>query len=410
MAKKVDLKELMLEKGERIGLGVAAALMAIMVIVAAVGGFSRESPADTVAEIQGNARQIENKLLTDPPLSPTEVDKSTLVPVSTDQLNPKDNQFPTDLSIGEPTNDNKRRNPDVPVPDEFVTELVRAQVENYIITGQGDKIRIGILVAKDKPGDKDKPTSANPQALAPRWATPAAANYGRPYTADAYQMTQCITQDESGLSTDKYKLVFVDIKDKEVQNAKLARTVHPLRMVIVTAAFPYKKELEAYARALRGPTGTIKELIGTKDLPAFESCQVRRRIVPPIGKPGPWEEVKLDENYRPVLQMSIGTQKEDKKLAGVIFPKSPLVMYLPTLVRGDYPAVSLKHVRKAADDLAAKAASGEPPPVIQPLEAKIKGKDFDIYNPVAKAEDKADDFKGRARPAPARTRPSPSTA
>src|SRR5207247_2256471 len=41
------------------------------------------------------------------------------------------------------------------------------------------------------------------------------------------------------------------IEDKDIDSAKFAETLDPRRMVVVTAAVPYKRQVEEYQRALR---------------------------------------------------------------------------------------------------------------------------------------------------------------
>src|SRR4051812_26451081 len=62
MARKVDFKQMLLEKGERVGLAVAAGIMVLLLVVGAYGGLSRESPSETTAEISSNAKNIQETL------------------------------------------------------------------------------------------------------------------------------------------------------------------------------------------------------------------------------------------------------------------------------------------------------------------------------------------------------------
>jgi hypothetical protein len=173
-----------------------------------------------------------------------------------------------------------------------------------------------------------------------------------------------------------------------VAGAKFAETVYPLRMVIITASFPYRQQLEVYRKALK--VKSIAELASSKDpplMPEFVPCKVQRRQVYPNGKVSDWAPLDLEGAYRPILQLAIGSQPEDSTIKPVIFPKTPLVMPVPKLARGDYPSIKLPTIDKAAKEIIAKSDDGKKP-TLGPLEMRIKGEGLSVYEPVALGEDR----------------------
>ena len=51
MASKIDLKQLMIEKGEKIGLGVGAAVMVLLIVVGIMSAAGAESSSKTAADL-----------------------------------------------------------------------------------------------------------------------------------------------------------------------------------------------------------------------------------------------------------------------------------------------------------------------------------------------------------------------
>jgi hypothetical protein len=382
MAKnKVDFKQLMLEKGERIGLYGAACLMVVLLVTGAFSAFMRESPAATVDEITKNAGTIETNLASGPPVSDPRVDPKELVPLDKSRLNPIDYLFPTDLSIDEGGPGKKRVNPTpLEVADgDFQIDAVRAQVRSYVLAMQGNNVRIGILKVREKaPDKKDK---ADPKDLNNRFGRTLRYNPFQRYEVPGFMM-QSQALIDNGATPDKYILEFVDLKDKAVDNAKLAETVNPQRMVIISAAYPFAQLMERYRSALNSqttPLKTLKDLITQKELmPQFEPCKVRRRELSSTGKPGQWIDLEIERTIAPVRQTSVGDADDDATLKNVVFPKSPLVIPLPKLARGDYPVLNLPNLSKAAAEVKKKLDNGAAPP-LTPLEKKLQGDGLSVY-------------------------------
>ncbi len=78
---------------------------------------------------------------------------------------------------------------------------------------------------------------------------------------------------------------------------RLAAQVRPIRMVVVTGAFPYRKELEEFRRALR--FDSVDSLLSDPQaIPEFMGIDVQRREVPANGEPGEWEPLDIEGSVR----------------------------------------------------------------------------------------------------------------
>jgi hypothetical protein len=375
MAKKnVDLKKFLLEKGERVGLVAAAGVTVLLVGLGAYAGLTPDSPRVTSEDIRAKAATIESKLSTGPAIHPEGLDSSIVVDVDKKVVDARNFLYTTDLSIDEGREDKGWVNPRVVEPQEYQVDVIRAQVRNFIVSFQGDKPKIGVLVPKEKP--KETPAEANARKLQEARGAWIKSRY--PY-ASPQQIATWLQQMSGNMESsapDKYKLEFVDAGEN-VKGGKFAQTVHPARMVIISASFPYKEQLNNYMRAL-GRKNSLRELIAEKDLlPRFDSGKVRRRVVTPDGTPlkgkaGEWAELDIEGNYVQLYQQSIGSQPEDPSLRPLIFPDTPLVMPLPRLARGEYRKVQLTSIDKA---LQALPRSGDSKvAVLSPLEMQLTGK------------------------------------
>jgi hypothetical protein len=119
-----------------------------------------------------------------------------------------------------------------------------------------------------------------------------------------------------------------------------AETIRPTRMVMVTAWFPYRRQLEEYRRALRA-----KDLAEVQDHLRFAGLLVFRRMKDAHGQMTPWQRLDQTTGKRSFKDL-ISSVKEveplDPKLAAMAVPG--LVMPLPPIA-GElvgYPLVRLK--------------------------------------------------------------------
>src|SRR5262249_33045171 len=83
-----------------------------------------------------------------------------------------------------------------------------------------------------------------------------------------------------------------NLDDKDLDGAKLAESITPLRMVVVYGTVPYKEQVLEYQRALRAQMA--EALQGTSELPQYHSYNVEREVWSLDGKERLQEWTKLD--------------------------------------------------------------------------------------------------------------------
>jgi hypothetical protein len=113
---------------------------------------------------------------------------------------------------------------------------------------------------------------------------------------------------------------FVELdKLDDQKNVKLAEDILPLRMAIVVAAFPYKKQLVEFQEALHFPT--LAALLADKESsPRFEGLLVERQEIGPDGKEKGWAKLDLERTLKPFFFVTHQRfESDDPQLQKVIF-------------------------------------------------------------------------------------------
>jgi hypothetical protein len=149
---------------------------------------------------------------------------------------------------------------------------------------------------------------------------------------------------------------YVEVK-KLGQNHKPAEFIQPVRMVVINAGFPYRKQLEEYQKALRYQT--LNELAANPaDMPVFKGFNVERQVRAVDGRvlqawtPFDWQASYKQQIYEKKV---LDNEPEDAKIqdSPVIPPDNQhLCMPLPKLVPGrKYPSLTLNSILDTADKL-----------------------------------------------------------
>src|SRR5439155_18858428 len=128
--KDFDFKQFMIEKGERVGLGVAGAVMALLLVFGFVKLLSGGTASGTKAAIDEKKTRAKSKIDTStPPPADAEKDaKELMVQVNFESLDPDDFRPPYPLLMPSSVEDTKRRSPQILVPTEVQVDLVLAPV------------------------------------------------------------------------------------------------------------------------------------------------------------------------------------------------------------------------------------------------------------------------------------------
>jgi hypothetical protein len=423
MAKKMDVKDFLLQKGERLAMGIALFVMIVLIGTGAWSGFSCASPSETAREIREKADRIQTAIRTGPAASPADIDPLLLEKLSNDPVDAVAYATATPNFIASGLEDTKRMAPTVLAPVQFDTRPKHVQVMNYYVNMAGDKIRVGVLVPKDKKDDKGMDVQKYMTSRYGRNMDPRLVAYYQ-QMAQAYQQqlrmmeqmqkarAQAMGTQPEFTAKPEWSLEFFEA-GKVPNGAKMATTVQPYRMVIVSAAFPYKQQLEAFIRALKvddsnKPIGKIADLYAAaKDglMPRFTKILVRRRAFDAFGKEvEKWTEIDPRKDIEPVLGQAVSyspLEPSEEDMRSVVFPG--LVLARPKLARGDYPRPKLDKLddalKKFNDELAKKSGDKTAVMVAAP-ERRFTGEGIDAFGASGTIDDHAKGFQAPQGPGP----------
>jgi len=155
-------------------------------------------------------------------------------------------------------------------------------------------------------------------------------------SADRMQMLGQSSLAFGGSTGPEYELK--PLPEDKVGNFDLAEEIQPYRMVLISAAFPYKQQLEQFRQALRFTD--IEKMLADPKLPGgleFAGINVQRRQ----GRPGeslnnkPWVDLPIETAMKHVMILAVEPDKseQDQKLEqmGIIVRPNRLVMPRPKL-------------------------------------------------------------------------------
>jgi hypothetical protein len=140
--------------------------------------------------------------------------------------------------------------------------------------------------------------------------------------------------------------------EKQMNGRRLAITIHPTKMVVLQAAFPYRAQLEKFKAALR-----YKELTDLyahpEDMPTFYGVDVQRRAYGPKGDLlENWQPVDLAANSQQLRAVKIEYNEEPADLKRVeLHEDHMLIMPLPHELAGKYPEMKLKTIKDSIDKI-----------------------------------------------------------
>lgn len=337
--KEFDAKQFLLEKGERVGLGVALTLMVLMLIFSLFmpsKGFFSGSPAAKAEVLDKGAKDLEMALRTREPQPSDKPEDTTgrLIGLDTTYLKPDNYEV---LSVFEPAIQESpaRRPPKIYNLEESVVAVAPVLIDTYGF----DRNFEHVTVLRDP--DKKNPASAgggnNPFQSAYAKGPASMARPGAPMNENNPLMRRQ-QQRLGGMPGDmnslqgpgtgdvEYELRKIPIKDWNSQELT-ARQPRPLRVAVIGGSFPYRKQLEEFKRQLRLPnlTTVLYETLADKENPGpsfnFVGVEVQRVEVDAAGnKLGEWSDLPLAETYQLWLKHTFWPfQPEDPKYSLVKF-------------------------------------------------------------------------------------------
>jgi len=392
MAKSFDFKKLMLQQGERIGLGVAAGIAGLLILTN-LGSLFGTGPYENAEKLKKKAEGIETLSRTNmpregsPDLPPKS--KETLEGFAFQTLrDPGEFGIPYlfDMATRESSG---RQQPQLLSPVEGTAIALFTQVKTFIFRTAGDSILVKVLKDGSKDTNKELKTLGN--NLAGRRGGPA-MGMGMNFNGQNLQDPKL----SGGTDSTRPELGSEWVKQELLDSAagKPAETIRPLRMAMIVASFPYRQQLEEFKNKLRlasiaevlqemsqVPNEASSEMQQMFPSFCFLGVDVERRLIDALGNPlntrkgkDGWELVDLNTTYKPLVMLAgRQTQKDDARLEP-IKPKG-LVMPRLRVARGEnvYPSIEteLPTIKKTLDSLIKSDA------VMLPNRFSDK---FDIFN------------------------------
>jgi hypothetical protein len=406
--KDLDWKKVLLEKGEKIGLGVAglfAALMVLPFLWYMVAGSGPGANAETLKNATERLEKAQaNSTPTDNPSGDTTV---VIKNVKIEDTTPY--QLATLTSGGAAGDANKRKEPFVLSPVEVIISIVRPQVVSYVFNDALDKIYVvaSTDATSSNTGNKGNKPGNNPYGRGGGFpggppgmrggGGVGPGGLGRPPGGPGGQGGGTggkmggpnLGSTGQGIlgPEDKKDLTPLPIPlDKLADQQRLERVL-ALRQVELNFAFPLREQAEEFERKLNLPdyNALLADQSGEKDKegnrqPSFRfmGFNLKRQKLDASGKVlEDWTAVPLNETFKPYLFLNGKRLEPDPpeleaiKVTGLVMPR--LLAKSPD----QYPRTELK-LPKISETLLAVAGKNAP---VLPGSNPLNADDFDIFNP-----------------------------
>jgi hypothetical protein len=392
--KEFDAKQFMLEKGERVGLGVALTLMVLMLIFSLFmpsSGFFSGSPSGKAQPLEEGSKQLNNALATRTPsdkdLPPDKDPKSAgrLINLDTEQLRPEDYEMARGLFEPSQSDTPTRRPPEVLPVVEAAAEPARLPIDTYIFNSDFSKITV-LLDKGERRGGNAGGGGNNPMQrmmqMMGRGGSSGRGGMGGSGGSGGRGMMPGGMQGMFGRfggsvqgadEKPDYEAKLVPLTEENSQG-HLARQVRPAHMVIIEASFPYKEQLQQFKDKLRLSSidAVLNETVeyeNKEQLASFRftGVEVQRQELDEYGKVvKDWETQDLTDAYRIWLKHS-GFPFEEEN------PKyDPIKALFPGLVMS-----RLREFREDYQEAMSMAGPGMMPPGVGGLNPAGTGKQPD---------------------------------
>jgi hypothetical protein len=364
MAKmKLDLdqvKKFMIERGERVGLGLAVGIMALFLLMGIWTALASTSPDKAILKEKDALAALISRggdgAAAPPPVSP---------PQWAPQLTPgrlkNDPYF-----LAAKTSDNKRRNPNIlPVGRYEQDRLKDVQID--VVRGDF------LLLQMDYERQKVR------KFMTKGGKGPGGAGPIQPQGPEQMPFKQGLGK-AGGRGTDS-----------------MVHKVMAQRVVVLSTVFPYSQQLEYYRRALRKET--VNELFDAKEplAPRFLGLNVIRSEVQPDGKFSPWQTLyTADANGKAVLDDKASQTKKlfvegvydttvpDQVgyyiIPGLVTPVPRLADNASKVPFGHYPLLQLGDIKTTPQEV----AMADNPAKKNPKDFQVKGPGPVFPNPKTK--------------------------
>jgi hypothetical protein len=382
--KDFDAKQFMLEKGERVGLGVALFLMVLLIIVSLFlpsHGFFSGSPTEKAKSLEKSAGSVQQQLASSQPGEEDKPQPAERTLAAIREFKPVDGhsyQLAADLFAPSQLGPSKRRMPELlPIKEgravvtlnqirTIMMEFQRDNILVYLLNDEGGKgggNRFGNvpgMFGRGGPGGRGDGRGGIPGGI---FGPSGAGNRmgrgmpGMPGMGGAGMGSLLGAADNK--KDIPLKPVRLD-KLREESNPHYAEQVLPLRAAIIAASFPYRAQLEEFREKLRLPTtadvlnepSTETDPEAGSNLNAFRflRVEVERAVLGIDGKPmklpgqkSEWVPIDLKAAYTPYLVLTAKQFEPDD-------PKYDLV---------SFDGLVMPRLKLFNDDNAPDAGAGE---------------------------------------------------
>ncbi len=372
--KNFDWKKFLLEKGEKVGLGVALFLGLYFLITSLFwpgNGLLATSPSENAKLLTDQAAKVENALRSNQPGTghkPTDPN-AALPELATYKVKDPDKYQVAMLFHPPHEADANRHQPFVLTPEKGAgkAQAEMAQLRAYWM--RDDKQNPGSYIVKVLDSKK-----ASPQNNSAMINNMARGGGRMPSLGGVRGMTMFNRDPDDGRKEATARTVPIT-QLASLDNVRLAEEMIPLRQAIIVAPFPYRKQLDIFRDNLRLSTynAVLSELSQkvdertNKPLPSFRFLGVRlqRRVIDALGHPldgmkdDGWVEINLDDFVKYVIRSGKRTEKEDEALQelclpGLVMPRLLQARELPPEAKKDEPRIENLPLIKATLEAHAK--------------------------------------------------------
>jgi hypothetical protein len=399
--KDLDWKKLLLEKGEKIGLGVAGlftALMALPFLWYMVAGSGPGANAESLKQLTA---KLDKAQTTSAPGDADSPSGDTTVVIKNLKIQDTTPYQLAQLTSGGVAGDaNKRKEPFVLSPVEVIVSIVHPQIVSYLFNDSLDHIYVVAGTDTKSPnagtnpyGKGGFPSGGMPGMGNRPPGAPMGGGRGGPGGGKGGPGGPSMGGTGQGIlgPEDKKDLTPLSIPlDKLADQQRLERVL-AMRQVELNFAFPLREQAEEFERKLNLPdyNALLADRSGEKDKegnvePSFRfmGFNLKRQKLDASGNVlEDWTPVLLNETFKPYLFLNGKRLEPDPpeleaiKVTGLVMPR--LLAKSPD----QYPRTELK-LPKISETLLAVAGKNAP---VLPGSNPLNADDFDIFNPKQEA-------------------------
>ncbi len=423
--KGMDMKQLAMKHGERIGLGVGAGLMLLLVFWGVTSGTSTPTTKDEIAQnAQKGQSAIQSRDVVKEKLKPENVPSEAELGRRKDEFNRPIPEGAYALAHNfyarHAFDDTYKTNPPVLAPIEMVgrgiNEAIRIrQIEKGLVTVLDPEKTINIKRAQ-KPKAKERqdamdrfkqfggegaPGMGGMMGMGggmmgmggPGMMRGKGAFGQKPLKPEEKPKDEQPIEGQLEITPHAILKKLADLKPDDV----IAETLAPLRAVYLVGTFPHKKQMQEIARALRIDEDQVPLLYQAPEIQRREVVPKNTRL--PSGEFAKEDLVKVGPNrYEPLdpekgwatldhkwlkwlWSLTVEFEEEEDPLLKALLVGRLALPKMPKPQRGKYPDLTseLQSVQEAKDQLEKEAAKNAPPPREHPGLPR----DSDPFNPEA---------------------------